>query len=400
MDFVLTEDQKMLKTMIREVAVSDIEPQSAMVDEKAVFPEAGIRKLAELGLMGIPFPEEYGGAGAGPLEFAIAVEEIARVCASTAVIYLVTAGLAAKPIYLFGNEEQKQKYLVPIARGEKLACFALTEAGAGSDATAIQTTAVRTDGGYILNGNKIFITNGEEAGIAVVFATINRELKTKGITAFVVEKGTPGFSVGKLEHKLGIRGSSTAELVFEDCFVPEENRLAGEGEGFKIAMAAIDSSRISVAAQALGIAQGAFDKALAYAQERRQFGDPLSKYQAIQWMLSDMATRIEAVRLMVYRAACLEQEHLSFVRESSMAKLLAPEVAMFVCDRAIQIMGGYGYVKESSVERYFRDARICSIYEGTDEMQRMTIARSLLSEFIPAVFMKADSPDKNLQPVG
>lgn len=399
MDFTLTEDQKMLRTMVRDIALSDIEPEAARVDEEAVFPEAGIKKLAELGLMGIPFPEEYGGAGAGSVEFAIAVEELARVCASTAAIYFVTAGLAAKPIYFFGNEDQKQRFLTPVARGDKIACFALTEAGAGSDATNIQTTATRVTGGYVLNGNKIFITNGKEADIAVVFATVDRSLKQRGITAFIVEKGTPGYSVGKLEHKLGIRGSSTAELVFEDCFVPEENRLADEGDGFKIAITAIDTSRISVAAQAVGIAQGAFDKAIEYAQERQQFGKALSQHQAIQWMLSDMATRIEAARLMVYHAAFLEEAGLPFTRESCMAKLMAPEVALFVCDRAIQILGGYGYVKDSPVERYFRDARICSIYEGTDEMQRMTIAKSLLSDFVPLVFIKPAAHEE-LQPVG
>jgi butyryl-CoA dehydrogenase len=382
MDFTFTEEQKMLRTMVRELALNEIEPQAAKVDEEAMFPEANVRKLAELGMMGIPFPEKYGGAGSGPVEFAIVVEELARVCASTSTIYFVTAGLAGKPIYNFSSEEQRHRFTTPIARGEKLSCFALTEAGAGSDATAIQTTAMRKNGGYVLNGSKIFITNGGEADIAVVFATVDKELKHRGIIALIVEKGTPGFSSGNLEHKLGIRGSSTAELVFEDCFVPEENRLGAEGDGFKIAMSAIDSSRISVAAQALGIAQGAFDKAIAYAQERKQFGKPISNNQAIQWMLADMATRIDALRLMVYRAAYLECAGLPFIKESCMAKLLASEVAMFVCDRAIQIHGGYGYVKEYPVERYFRDARICGIYEGTDEMQRMTIARSLLTEAI------------------
>ena len=382
MDFTFTEEQKMLRTMVRDLALNEIEPNAARVDEEALYPETNVRKLAELGMMGIPFPEQYGGVGSGPIEFAIVTEELARVCASTSAIYFVTAGLAGKPIYKFSNEEQRQRFTVPIARGEKLSCFALTEAGAGSDASALQTTATRKDHGYVLNGSKIFITNGNEADIAIVFATVNKELRHRGITAFVVEKGTPGYSVGKLEHKLGIRGSSTAELVFEDCFIPEENRIGEEGQGFKIAMSAIDSSRISVAAQALGIAQGAFDKAIAYAQERKQFGKPISELQAIQWMLADMATRIDAIRLMVYRAAYLEQTGLPFVKESCMAKLMAAEVAMFACDRAIQIHGGYGYVKEYPVERYYRDARICGIYEGTDEMQRMTIARSLLTEAI------------------
>jgi alkylation response protein AidB-like acyl-CoA dehydrogenase len=362
-----------------------------------MFPEATFKKLGELGLLGIPYPEKYGGAGAGPVEFALVVEELARVCASTAIVYAVSAGLGGKPIYKFGNEEQRQRFTVPIARGEKIACFALTEAGAGSDATALTTTATRKDGGYVINGSKIFITNGKEADVAVVMATMDKSLKHKGITAFLVEKGTPGYSVGKLEHKLGIRGSSTAELVFEDVFVPERNRLGGEGEGFRVAMSAIDSSRVSIAAQALGIAQGAFDKALSYAKERKQFGKPLSGHQAIQWMLADMATRIDAVRLMVYRAASLEGAGLPFMQESCMAKLLAPEVALFVCDRAIQIHGGCGYIKDYPVERYFRDARICGIYEGTDEMQRMTIAKNLLSDGLPSAH--APAPEKVLQAV-
>jgi len=380
MDFSLTEDQKMLKTMIREFAEKELEPIAAQIDEESRFPAESIKKMAELGLMGIPFPDKYGGSGAGVIEFAIAVEEISRVCASTGIIYLVTAGLAGKPIYQFGNEEQRQRFTVPIAKGEKLACFALTEASAGCDAAAIETTAIRRDDGYVLNGTKLFITNGAEADIVLVFATVDKSLGYRGIAAFIVEKGTPGFSVGKLEHKLGIRASSTAELVFEDCFVPEANRLGDEGKGFRLALEAIDSSRISIAAQALGIAQGAFDKALAYAKERQQFGQPIANFQAIQWMLADMATQIDAARLLIYRAAYLEGKGLPFTKEAAMAKVFAPEVAMFVTTKAIQIYGGYGYVKDYPLERYFRDAKITGIYEGTDEMQRMTIARSLIRE--------------------
>ena len=380
MDFSLTEDQKMLKTMIREFAEKELEPIAAQIDEESRFPAESIKKMAELGLMGIPFPDKYGGSGAGVIEFAIAVEEISRVCASTGIIYLVTAGLAGKPIYQFGNEEQRQRFTVPIAKGEKLACFALTEASAGCDAAAIETTATRRDDGYVLNGTKLFITNGAEADIVLVFATVDKSLGYRGIAAFIVEKGTPGFSVGKLEHKLGIRASSTAELVFEDCFVPEANRLGDEGKGFRLALEAIDSSRISIAAQALGIAQGAFDKALAYAKERQQFGQPIANFQAIQWMLADMATQIDAARLLIYRAAYLEDKGLPFTKEAAMAKVFAPEVAMFVTTKAIQIYGGYGYVKDYPLERYFRDAKITGIYEGTDEMQRMTIARSLIRE--------------------
>lgn len=380
MDFSLTEEQKMLKAMVRDFATKELEPIAARIDEEAIFPADSVRKMAELGLMGVPYPEEYGGSGGGSLEFAIVVEEISRVCAATGTIYFVTAGLAGHTLYRGGNEEQRQRFVVPVARGEKLVCFALTEAGAGSDATAIETSATRKDGGYILNGNKIFITNGGEADIAVVFATVDKSLRHKGITAFAVEKGTPGFSVGKLEHKMGIRASSTTELVFQDCFVPEANRLGKEGEGFRIAMESIDSSRFIVAAQAVGIAQGAFDRCLVYAKERQQFGQSIINFQAIQWMLADMATQIDASRLLTYRAAYLEQNHLPFVKEASMAKVYASEAAMFVTSKAIQIYGGYGYVKEYPLERYFRDARICGIYEGTDEMQRMTIARHLMRE--------------------
>ena len=380
MDFSLTEEQKMLKTMVRDFAEKELEPIAAQIDEEAKFPAESVKKMAELGLMGVPFPEEYGGSGGGAVEFAIVEEEIARVCASTSTIYFVTSGLAGLPLYRFGSEEQRQRFVVPVAKGEKLAAFALTEASAGSDPAALEMTATRKDNGYLLNGNKLFITNGAEADFIVVFATTDKSLKHRGVTCFVVEKGMSGFSVGKLEHKLGIRASSTAELVFEDCFVPEENRLGNEGDGFKIALNSIDSSRLSVAAQAVGIAQGAFDKCLAYAKERQQFGQPIINFQAIQWMLADMATQIEAARLLTYRAAYLEHEGLPFVKESAMAKVFAPEAAMFVTTKAIQIYGGYGYVKDYPLERYFRDAKICGIYEGTDEMQRMTIARQLMRE--------------------
>jgi len=380
MDFSLTEGQKMLKRMVRDFADKELEPIAAEIDEECRYPAESVKKIAALGLMGILFPEEYGGSGAGAVEFAIAVEEISRVCASTSTVYTDTAGLAAKPIYRFGSEEQRQRFLVPVVKGEKLACFALTEANAGSDVAALEATATKRNGGYVLNGIKLFITNGAEADIVVVFATIDKALKHRGITGFIVEKGTPGFSVGKVEHKLGIRASSTAELVFEDCFVPEANRLGDEGEGFKIALKTIDSSRISIAAQGLGIAQGAFGKALAYAKERQQFGQPIASFQAIQWMLADMATQIDTARLLIYRAAYLEGNGLPFAKEAAMSKLFAAEAAMFVTTKAMQIYGGYGYVKEYPLERYFRDARIIGIYEGTDEMQRMTIARGLIRE--------------------
>jgi alkylation response protein AidB-like acyl-CoA dehydrogenase len=380
MNFSLTEEQKMLKAMVRDFAAKELEPIAAQIDEEARFPAESVKKMAELGLMGIPFPEEYGGSGGGELSFVIAEEELARVCASTATIYLVTAGLAGKPLHVFSNEEQRQRIVVPVAQGEKLTCFALTEAGAGSDPAALETAATRHDNGYILNGTKIFISNGAEADIILVFATLDKSLRHKGVAAFIVEKESPGFSVGKHENKLGIRASSTTELLFEDCFVPKENRLGNEGEGFKIALNAIDASRVTVAAQAVGIAQGAFDKALAHAKERQQFGQPIANFQAIQWMLADMATEIDAARLLTYRAAYLQDKHLPFVKEASMAKVFATEVSRSVTNKAIQIYGGYGYVKDYPLERYLRDAKITEIYEGTSEMQRMTIAKQLIKE--------------------
>ncbi len=380
MDFSLTEDQKMLRTMVRDFAEKELEPIAAQIDEEAKFPAESIRKAAEIGLMGTAFPEEYGGSGGGAMEQAIIFEEIARICASTSVILIVTNELAGYPIYTFGNEEQKQRFLMPLARGEKLGAFGLTEAGAGSDVASLETTATRQNGGYTLNGNKLFITNGAEADIIVVFATVDKSLGYRGITVFIVEKGTPGFSVGKLEHKLGIRASSTAELVFEDCFVPEANRLGDEGRGFRIALETIDASRIGIAAQGVGIAQGAFDKALAYAKERQQFGQPIANFQAIQWFLADMATQIDAARLLTHRAAYLKDKDLPFIKEASMAKVFAAEAAMFVTTKAIQIHGGYGYIKDYPLERYFRDARILEIYEGTSEMQRITIARQFIRE--------------------
>jgi butyryl-CoA dehydrogenase len=380
MDFILGEEQKMLQTMVREFAEKELEPVASEIDETGAFPADNIKKMAELGLMGVHYPEKYGGSGGGQLDFAIATEEISRVCASTGAIYFVTAGLAAKPIFHYGTEDQKKKYLKPLAAGEKIGCFALTEAGAGSDAGAVTTKATKVKAGYKLEGNKIFITNGNEDDIAVVFATLDKSKGNKGICAFVVEKDTPGFKVGKLEHKMGIRASSTAELVFEDCVIPESNLLGEEGKGLHIAMDSINRSRVSVAAQALGIAQAAFDKALEYTTERSQFGSNIGEFQAIQWMLADMATQLETARLIIYKASWLEQSGMPFTMESSMAKLYAAQTAHFVTDRAIQIFGGYGYVKDYPLERYYRDARICGIYEGTDEMQRMTIARQLLKD--------------------
>jgi len=379
MDFSLSQDQIMIKRMARDFAAKELEPIATKTDEEARFPVESIKKMAELGLLGLGLPEKYGGSG-GAIELCLVTEELSRVCASTGAILLASTGLTGNPLATFGSEEQKQRFVTPIATGQKLAAFALTESNAGSDPAALVTTASRRDNGYVLNGTKIFITNGAEAEIILVFATIDPALKHKGITAFVVEKGMKGFSVGKLEHKMGIRGSSCAELIFEDCLVPEANRLGKEGEGFKIALSAIDASRVVVAAQAVGIAQGAFERALRYAKERQQFGQPIANFQAIQWMLSDMATQIEAARLLTYRGAYLQDKGQPFIKEASMAKVFAAEAAMFVTNKGIQIFGGYGYVKEYPMERYLRDAKITEIYEGTSEMQRMTIARQILKE--------------------
>ena len=378
MDFALTEDQQIFQRMVRDFATNEIEPVAAQVDEEEKFPAENVRKMAELGLMGVSIAEEYGGSGGDSMHLVIATEEIARACASTSTIFLASLSLACYPIYLFGTEEQKRRFVVPVAKGQKLACFALTEPGAGSDAAAIQTTATLRGDHYVLDGTKIFITNGAEADIAVVFATADKSLRHKGIVALMVEKGTPGFSVGKKERKLGVRGSSTAELVFQSCQVPVGNRLGEEGGGFRVAMGAIDASRINVAAQAVGIARAGLEASLAYAQDRQQFGQAISGFQAVQWMLADMATQVDAARLLAYRAAFLKNQGLPYLKEAAMAKLFAAETAMSVTTKAVQIHGGYGYIKDYPVERYFRDAKITEIYEGTSEMQRMTIAKQLI----------------------
>jgi alkylation response protein AidB-like acyl-CoA dehydrogenase len=379
MDFEFSEDQKMLQAIVRDFAVKELEPIAAEIDAEARFPAESAKKAAALGLFGVGFPEQYGGSGGGAIEKAIVNEELSRVCAGTNTAIGVSMGLAGPPLYKYGNEEQRRRFVIPIARGEKLACFAMTEPGAGSDMAALETTAIQHNNGYILNGTKTFISQGSVAEIILVFATIDKSLRHRGITAFIVEKGTPGFSVGRLEKKMGIRASPTAELIFEDCLVPAENRLGNEGQGFRIALDTIDACRTSVAGQAVGIAQGAFDKALAYAKERKQFGQPIANFQAIQWMLADMATRIDAARLLTYCAAYHQDKGLPFIKESCMAKLFAAEAAMFVTTKAIQIHGGYGYIKDYPVERYFRDARIMGIFDGTDEMQRLAIARQLLT---------------------
>lgn len=380
MDFFLSEEQKMFQSMVRDFANNVVKPRAVQMDEDGKFPWDIHKQMAELGIYGLTIDEKYGGCGGDYLSMTLCTEEISRASAGLGVIYFANLSLAFYPINRFGNEEQKQRYCPPVARGEKICCFGLTEPGAGSDAGATTTTATPDGNNFILNGNKIFITNGAEADIAVVFATEDKSKGNKGISAFVVDKGTPGFSVGKLEHKMGIHPSSTAELIFENCKIPKANQLGESGKGLRVAMEAIDSSRVSVGAQALGISQAAFDDALAYAQTRVQFGKPLAGHQAIQWMLADMATQIDAARLLVYRAAWLKDKKLPYMKESAMAKLYAGEVSSFVTNKALQIHGGYGYCKDYPMERYLRDAKITEIYEGTSEMQRMTIARALTSQ--------------------
>ena len=378
MDFSFTEDQKMLKSMVRDFALRELEPAAAAIDEADKFPARLVRKIADLGLMGLTIPEEYGGSGRGKTEFCIVVEELSRASASVSAILRVSLSLAIHPIVIFGTEQQKRRILPPHASGDMLCCFALTEAGAGSDPAAIATTARRQGDDYVLNGSKTFISLGPEADVAVVMATVDRSLRHRGITAFIVDKDTPGFSVGKHERKLGMHGVSSVELIFQDCVVPGENRLGEEGQGLKIALEALNASRTTVGAEAVGISQAAFDASLNYAKERKQFGQPIASFQAIQWMLADMATQIEAARLLTYRAAYLEDNGLPFAKEAAMAKLFASEVSRMVTNNALQIHGGYGYTRDYPVERHLRDARLTELYEGTSEMMRMTIARNLI----------------------
>ncbi|MBI2917319.1 MAG: acyl-CoA dehydrogenase [Chloroflexi bacterium] len=380
MDLRLTEDQEMLRRTVREFAQRELAPVAARYDESEEFPEESIRKIAALGLCGLTIDPKYGGSGGDYIQLAIAMEELAHADAAVAVSWGAGLSLGTNAIYRFGTEAQKRRFIPPLARGERLAAFGLTEPNAGSDTAALETTARRGDGYYTLDGTKVLITNGDVAGTVVVFATVDRSLGSKGITAFVVEKGTPGFTSPKREHKLGIRASPTAQLVFDNCRVPADQRLGEEGQGLKIALSIIDSSRIVIAAQAVGIAQAALDASVAYAQQRKQFGQYIGSFQAIQWMLADMATRIEASRLLTYQTADLKERGQPFSKHSAMAKLFASESAMWVTTKAIQIHGGYGYLKDYPVERYFRDAKITEIYEGTSEIQRLVIARNLLGQ--------------------
>ncbi|MBT8360242.1 MAG: acyl-CoA dehydrogenase [Desulfobacterales bacterium] len=379
MEFELSEEQNLIRQTVRDFAETEIAPSAAERDEEERFDRSLMfDKLAELGLTGIVFPEEYDGAGADYISYAIAVEELSRVCASTGVTLSAHVSLGANPIHLFGTEDQKQKFLAPLARGDKMGAFGLTEPAAGTDAGSTRTTAVKNGNQWILNGTKIFITNGGDAEIYVVLARTDKDaVKHHGISAFIIEKGTPGFSFGKKEKKLGIRSSPTMELVFENCHIPEENLLGDEGAGFKVAMKTLDGGRIGIAAQALGIAQGALEESVSYAKERKQFDTPIAKFQGIQFQLADMATQIEASRLLVYNAAYRASSGLSYSTSSAMAKLMASETAMKVTTQAVQILGGYGYTREYPVERMMRDAKITEIYEGTSEVQRIVIGSSL-----------------------
>lgn len=379
MNFELNEEQNLIREMVRNFAETEIAPSARERDEEERFDRVLMfDKLAELGLTGIVFPEKYGGGDADYISYAIAVEELSRVCASTGVTLSAHLSLGANPIYLFGTEDQKEQFLVPLARGKKLGAFGLTEPSAGSDAGGTKTTAVRDGDEWILNGTKIFITNAGDAETYVVLARTDKDAqKHHGISAFILEKGTPGFSFGKKEQKLGIRSSPTVELVFENCRIPVTNILGEEGSGFKIAMKTLDGGRIGIAAQALGIAQGALDEAVAYAKERKQFNTPIANFQGVQFQLADMATQVEASRLMVYMAAYRASAGLSYSQSSAMAKLMASETAMKVTTQAVQILGGYGYTREFPVERMMRDAKITEIYEGTSEIQRLVIGSAL-----------------------
>jgi len=367
----------MVRTMVRDFCTKEIEPYAAEWDETEKFPHETIKKMADAGLYSIGLPEEYGGSG-DELSFAIAIEEISRASAGLGVSYLVSLGLGMYPITMHGNEQQKSHYIPRVINGATVA-FGLTEAMAGSDVAALETRYAQESGHYVLNGNKLFITNGAEADFITTFATKDKSLGYRGISAFVVDKGTPGFSVGKIERKMGLHPASATELIFDNCKIPAANMIGEEGRGFRIALEGIDASRVSIAAQAVGIAQAAFDAAVAYAKERKQFGMELARMQAIQWMIADMATDIETARLLLYKVAWLtDKQGYAPLKESAMAKLYAAEASHRVCDKAVQIFGGYGYTRDFAVERYYRDQRITELYEGTSEMQKWTIARQVL----------------------
>ncbi|HVS02375.1 MAG TPA: acyl-CoA dehydrogenase [Thermoanaerobaculia bacterium] len=378
MKIELNEEQRLLRDTVRQFAREVVAPRAREIDASGEFPRQFFDQAGELGLAGVAVPEEHGGAGMDTLAYCLAIEEVSAVCASSGVILSVNNSLVCDPLLRFGSEEQKRRFLEPLASGRQLGCFALTEPGAGSDAAALRTTARREGEEYVLDGNKVFITNGTHAELALVFATVDPAKKHHGITAFIVAADTPGYSRGGHEYKLGVNASGTTELAFAGMRVPASQRLGEEGEGFKVAMATLDGGRVGISAQAVGIARGAFEQAMAYAQEREQFGRPISDFQAIQFYLADMATEIDAARLLTWKAAWAKDQGKRYTLEAAQAKLYSSQMAQRVTNAALQIHGGYGYTKEYDVERYFRDARITEIYEGTSEVHKMVIARAVL----------------------
>ncbi len=383
MDFALDKKHEMARTLFREFAQNEVKPLAQEVDETEEFPMETLKKMQKLGFMGIPVPKEYGGQGCDPLTYAMCVEELSKVCGTTGVVVSAHTSLCVDPIMTYGTEEQKQKYVRPLASGEKLGAFGLTEPGAGTDAQGVQTKAVLDGDEWVLNGSKCFITNGKVADIYIIIAVTDivedkKGRKKKLFSAFIVEKGTPGFSFGTKEKKMGIRGSATYELIFQDCRIPKENLLGQQGKGFPIAMHTLDGGRIGIAAQALGIAEGALETTIAYVKERKQFGRSIAAQQNTQFMLADMATKVEAAQMLVYKAAMAKATQKVYSVEAAMAKLYAAEVAMEVTTKAVQLHGGYGYIREYDVERMMRDAKITEIYEGTSEVQRMVISADLL----------------------
>lgn len=378
MDYLLTDEQKMIRDMVEKFSREEIGPQARENQEKGIFPEDIVKKAGELGLMGVAYPPEYGGAGMDFVSYMLAIEQISRYCASTGVIVSAHSSLCVDPIFRFGTEEQKKKYLPDLCQGKKIGCLALTESGAGSDSGATKTTAKLEGDQWVLNGTKQFTTNGNEAEVSVVIASTDPAQKTRGISAFIIEKGTPGFTVGKLEHKLGIKSTSTAEFILEDCKLGKENLLGEVNKGFKISMVTLDGGRLGIASQALGIARASIDDSIKFAKEREQFDQPIANFQAIQWMIADMCTEYEAAWLLTYRASLMKDKGLSYSKEAAMAKLKASEVASFCAAKAIQIHGGYGYTTEFDVERYLRDAKITEIYEGTSEIMRLVISANVL----------------------
>jgi len=381
MDFQFTEEQEQLKRSVRQFAESEIRPHVMEWDEKSEFPLSVIKQLGKMGLMGVVFPSEYGGAGLGYVDYVVAVEELSRVDGSVGIIVAAHNSLCSNHIFVAGSEDQKRNYLPKLASGDFIGCWGLTEPGSGSDAGSARMTAVRRGRNWILNGTKTFITNGHYADVAVIIAVTDKTTGTHGLSAFIVDKDTKGFRPGKKENKLGLRASDTAELIFEDCSIPAENLVGKEGDGFIDAMRVLDGGRISIAALSLGIAQGAFEAALKYSKERKQFGRPIGDFQAIQWKLADMATEIDAARLLTFRAASMKDAGLKTTQESSMAKLYASEVAVRCANEGVQIHGGYGFIKDYPAEKFYRDVKLCTIGEGTSEIQRLVIARQLLKSY-------------------